>query len=55
MRTQEYVPAVDFDYQKLVTAFWLGLRSAQPGLRYEIRNSAARYRYGCTAGVACCS
>ena len=42
-----------------VTAFRLGLvicmRSAEPGLCDEIRNLAARYRYGCTAGIACCS
>ena len=37
-----------------VTAFRIVMancvRSAEPGLRDEIRNSAARYRYGCTVG-----
>ena len=37
-----------------ITAFWLGLaicvRSAEPGLRHELRKSPARSRYGCNAG-----
>ena len=39
---------------RVSSALWLGLaiclRSAEPGLQDEFRNSAARFRYGCTTG-----